>query len=112
MDKIITSEFGFGSQEPTRNEKVAVGTTSKVISETRTGGNIKRRNITVRNTSPNAVDIITVNLGFSPAVAEAGIVLRQNESFSDSSETGYECYQGVITAICDTANGQLSIFER
>lgn len=105
-------DFNYGNQEPTRNETIDVGTTSTIVSETRTGGKIKRRNITIRNISTNAADIITINLGYSNAVANAGIVLRQNESFTDSSETGYECYQGVISGICATANGKLAIYER
>jgi hypothetical protein len=99
------------SQEPTRNEKVLVGTSSTIISFARQGLQ-PRKNIIIRNISTNALDIITINLGFNQAVADAGVVLKQNESFSDSSETGYDCYQGVISAICDTANGVLAIYER
>ena len=111
VTKLVDNNILGFAQEPTRNEKVSVSTTSKVVSEARNLQN-KRKNIIIRNTSPNATDIITVTLGYSQSVAEAGIVLKQNESFSDSSETGYECYQGVITSICATATGQLSIYER
>lgn len=98
-------------QEPTRNDAVAVGTSSVVISSARQAG-APRKNIVIRNTSANAADIITVNFGATTATANAGIILKQNETATDSSETGYECYQGVITAICATANGTLAIFER
>jgi len=98
-------------QRATRNEKVLVSTSSKVISEARNIHN-PREVIAVRNISDNAADIITVNLGFNVAVADNGIVLRQNESFTDNTETGYQAHQGGITAICATANGKLSIFER
>jgi hypothetical protein len=106
----MNEEFGF-SQEPTRNEEVAVGTSNTIVSENRLLQQ-PRKNITIRNTSSNAADIITVNLGYNEAAAGAGIVLKQNESFTDSSETGYKCYQGVITAICATANGKLAVYER
>jgi hypothetical protein len=99
------------SQEPTRNERVLVGNTSIVISERRPQQS-PRKTIVVRNISPNETDIITVNLGYEQAVAENGILLKRNESFTDSSETGYLAFQGSITAICATANGVLAIYER
>ena len=98
-------------QEPSRNEQVSVGTSNTTIADSR--NELKPRvAIVVRNTSSAAADIITVNLGFNQATSGAGIVLQQNESFTDSSETGYQAWQGVITAICATANGTLAIFER
>jgi len=98
-------------QEPTRNEQIAVSTTSKVVSEARNQLN-ERKVIVLRNTSDNDADIITINLGFNEATSNNGIVLKRNEAFTDSSETGYKAYQGAITGICATANGKLSIFER
>jgi hypothetical protein len=72
-----------------------------------------RRTILVRNSSVNVNEIITVHLGNAPAVAGAGIVLKPEGSFSDSTSEGYECFQGVITAICAVAGpGSLSIMER
>lgn len=98
-------------QTPSRNEEITVSTTNKTIADAR--NELKPRvAIVVRNTSASSADVITVNMGFNTAVAGAGIVLQQNESFTDSSETGYQCWQGVITAICATANGKLAIFER
>lgn len=108
----MTDTGTFGNlQPPSRNETVAVGTSSTVISEFRNEQN-KRKVIVIRNISADPADIITINFGPQAAVANAGIVLRQYESTSDSSETGYECYQGTITAICATANGSLAIMER
>jgi len=98
-------------QESTRNEEVSVGTSSLKLSDARNGVN-PRKAIVIRNTSAAAADVITVNLGYTPATAGAGIVLKQNEAFSDSSETGYESYQGVITIICATATGKVAIYER
>lgn len=98
-------------QESTRNEEVLVTATSKTLSEARNELN-PRKSIIIRNTSAAAADVITVNLGYTPATAGAGIILKQNEAFSDSSENGYESYQGVITIICATANGKVAIYER
>jgi len=97
--------------EPTRNETVSVGTSSTVISQARNGLN-RRKVLLVRNISSAAADIITVTPQFGQAVANAGIVLQPGESYSDSEETGYSPFQGMITAICATANGSLSIHER
>jgi len=99
-------------QEPTRNEIVAVGTTAVEVARARQTELMPRKTIVIRNNSAAATSIITINLGLSVAVANAGIVLRQYESFSDSTESGYQAFQGTITAICADANGSLSIFER
>jgi len=98
-------------QEPTRNEQIDITTTSSVVSEARNDLNV-RKVIVLRNTSTNAADIITVNMGFNEATSKNGIILNMGEAFTDTSETGYQAYQGVITAICETANGKLSVYER
>lgn len=103
-------EIGY-LQEPTRNDSVAVGTTSINIAPSRQGG-LPRKTIAIRNISPNAVDIITINFGLAQAVANAGVVLKQNEVTTDSDAGDYKTYQGVITAVCATANGLLAIYER
>jgi len=102
--------IGF-AQESARNETITVGTSNTILSDVRNLQNL-RKNILLRNTSTSATAVITLNLGYNQAVAGAGIVLKQNESFSDSSETGYEAYQGVITGICNEAGGKLAIYER
>lgn len=96
---------------PTRNATVTVGTTSTVIGEPNTDQNPKSTRV-FRNTSDADTKIITIHMGEGAAVANEGIVLRRNESFADTSETGYKCWQGRISAICAVAGGQLSVFER
>lgn len=98
-------------QEPTRNESVSVGTSSVVVSTARQGGE-ERKALVIRNSSPNAADIITLNLGANQATAGAGIILRQNDTYTESTDGGFRCWQGTITGICATANGTLSVFER
>jgi hypothetical protein len=97
--------------EPSRNVSISVGTSSTIIADIRPSA-IPRRDILVRNISSSAADIISVALGTTQAVANTGIVLRQNESFSFSSETGNPSPQCQFSAICATANGTVSIFER
>jgi len=108
----MSIEYGYGSQsEPIRNETVLVGVTSKVICEQRNQLN-KRKVLTIRNISAAAADIITISYGYSAAVADNGIVLRQYESFTDSNDGQYEVYQDQVSAICATANGKIAIMER
>lgn len=104
----------FGPYEPTRNEQVLVGVTSAVISESRSlSPQNKRKVILIRNTSPNTVDIIYVWFSSSGvAASNSGIRLLQGESVVDSSDSGYDCFQDKITAICATANGTVSVYER
>lgn len=99
------------AQDPARNDSVNVGTNNTLLCDARNQDQ-PRKVVVIRNISPNPVDIITVNLGLSTAQNNKGIVLKQNESFSDSSEAGYQCFQGTINAICETANGVVSILER
>jgi len=98
-------------QEATRNETVDVIASSGVVSEARNEHNF-RKDLILRNTSPTIADIISLNIGFAIATAGEGVILRKDESISFSSETGYQCPNNVISAVCTTANGKLSIFER
>jgi len=98
-----------GGQESTRNDKVTVGTSNTIVSASRNGAN-PRKAIILRNTHPTAT--ITINFGYQQAESGTGMVLNPKESITDSSETGYECYQGVITAISTEANGTLAVYER
>lgn len=98
-------------EEPTRNDSLAIPASNTLVAESRNQDN-PRKALVVRNISPNAADTISITLGFNVAVANKGIVLRQYESFTDATDSGYQCWQGAITAICATANGLLSIFER
>jgi len=97
--------------EPVRNEILAVGVTAVQVSEQRLSVQ-KRKVFFVRNTSDDPSKIITVTYGGLTNVANQGFVLRQNESFTDSTSEGYECFQGVVTAICAAADGQLTVVER
>jgi len=94
-----------------RNENLAVTATSRQIADDMSGRG-GRVSIVIRNTSPNAADVITVSLGQQAAVATAGIVLRQGEVWYDSNDSGYLAFQNQIEAVCATANGTLALMER
>jgi len=98
--------------EATRNEAVTVAATSTRIADQR-NAKLPRKVLHIRNISSDAAAVITVVFGFSPAVATYGIVLAQNEAITDTSEVGYDCWQGAITAIVTgAASGTVAIFER
>jgi len=107
----MAGDYLEGIQEATRNEQVSVNTSSSVVCESRNKIN-PRKAIIIRNTSDDSADKITLNIGYNEATSNNGIVLGKDESWGDNSETGYNCHQGAITAICATANGKLSIYER
>lgn len=103
----------FGVYEPTRNEQLSITTTASVVSESRVGTGNKRKVILIRNTSPNVTDIIYVWFSSSGvAAANTGIKLQQGESCVDSTDSGYDCFQDKITAICATATGTIAVYER
>lgn len=92
--------------ELTRNEILAVSTSSVIVSPV-----AKRISIYIRNTS-TAGQVITLHEGNGVAVAGAGIVLDPGQTFFDVDGNGYESWKGRITAVASAINGQLSIFER
>jgi len=102
--------MGYNERLQARNDSLTVSTASVIVSSVRPENN-QRKMILVRNISTNAADIISISLGENAAIANKGIVLNPNESFYDVSDNGYVAHQGMINAICATANGVLSITE-
>jgi len=96
---------------PPRNDNVAVIATSNEVLQDSVGRG-GRKAFFFRNTSPNAVDIITLSFGSRAAVANSGVVLRQNDVYAEADDLGFECWQGPVQGICATANGTLAISER
>lgn len=96
-----------------RTENVAIGTSSAQVSTRRDGGADIRRIFSLRNNSPNAIDIITINLGQERAIAGDGaLILLQGQSYSEADSEGFECHKGPINAVCATVNGIIGITER
>jgi len=101
----------FFIQEPSRSDVVAVGTSSTKIMDPQTQQQ-PRRAFSIRNTSPNATDIISLAFGLEQAVAGEGVVLRQYEIWQEWTQENDPCWQGSVTAICATATGTLAIHDR
>jgi len=88
-----------------RNDTVAVGTSTVMISPAR-----PRSEIVITNTS-TAAQKITLSFG-TPSAAGAGVVLTPYSVYFASNTTGFQTWTGEIFAIGDGAAGALSIFER
>jgi hypothetical protein len=69
-----------------------------------------RRALYFHNSS-TAGQVITLNLGLTPAVANAGIVLNPTQSFAWTEDLALACWKGGVTVIADAAAATLSIFE-
>lgn len=101
-----------GLQEETRSENILVSTTSIEVASPRTTES-KRKIIYIRNVSLNAADILSLGFGDRQgAIINTGIQLRQNETYIESIQSGFEPYQGRIQIICATVNGVIALFER
>jgi len=96
--------------ELNRNQTLAVGTASVVVSEQKDNNNSERSSIILINTS-TAGQVITLSID-QEAVAGAGIVLSVGGVWQDSKDGGYKPTQKQIYAISSGAAGQLSIQER
>jgi len=90
-----------------RNAKLTIGTSSVKVADARN----PRKSIILRNASSGG-QIITLNAGELPAVANEGFSMNPGDFLSDSTSEGYVCYQGMYTAIADGAGAILSIMER
>lgn len=100
--------------EPTRNELVPVTTISATLCADVSATAEGRKSFLIRNMSTDATDILTIVMGNQPAVANKGIPLRQFESYGESNDSGFQCWQGQIQIISAAAVGtvQASVFER
>lgn len=95
--------------ENDRNESLAVDTSAVVVSKSKEH-QLKRKGITIINTSSGAQKItLAIN---AEANAGQGIVLSAGGSWSDTEEGGYIPTQKLITAISDIVGGTIAIQER
>jgi len=92
-------------QENLRNDTLAVGTSSVLVSPQR-----KRKEIVITNTS-TAAQNITLTFG-KTAVAGKGVFLLPYSVWYSSQTEGFNVTNDEIYAISSAVAGQLSIFER
>lgn len=91
--------------ENIRNQQLAVGATSVLLSTAR-----NRSELIITNSSTGG-EIITIALG-NEATANAGIVLTPYSVYYASASQGFNVWNGEIYAICSGAGGLVSVFER
>jgi hypothetical protein len=79
---------------------VSVSTTSVQLVPSRLGLH-RRTQLIITNTSPTTVTIVK---GGADAVANIGIRLMQNQTYIESDDGGFRCWQGAIQAIASASS--------
>jgi len=91
MARVVT----FEDIDQSASTAASVGTSSSTVLPTRLG-KPRRTQFVLTNISPTTV---YVSKGEAPAVSGTGVPLQQNQSWSESDDGGFKCYQGAIQAI-------------
>lgn len=84
----------------------SVGTSSTTVLPTRLG-KPRRTQFIITNLSPTTV---YVTKGDAPAVSGTGVPLQQNQSWTESDDGGFKCFQGAVQALGSGAS-TVSIVE-
>jgi len=71
-------------------------------------GKVRRVQLIITNISPTTV---TIAPGDDAAIANQGILLAQNQTYIESDDAAFRCWQGAVQAI-GSANSTLSVTER
>jgi len=71
-------------------------------------GEVRRVQLIITNISPTTV---TIAFGDDAAVANQGILLSQNQTYIESDDVAFRCWQGAIQGIGSAAS-TLSVSER
>jgi hypothetical protein len=100
----MNNDYPFGG-EPTRNELVAVGTSSVMVSPAH-----ERQEIIIVNSSA-AAQVITLSVGMSAGLS-MGIPLQPWGVWYGSANSEFRVTSEAIYAISSAVSGQISIFER
>lgn len=93
------------ASQQSRNSSMSTSMTS---AEAITKYAYKRSQFVITNTSVAAV--VTISKGDVAVVAGAGIVLQPKQSYLESTDSGFECWQGAVQAVSDVA-GTIAIVE-
>lgn len=98
------------ANQKTRNQLVAITTSSSQISSEPTG-ELERTMLIITNTD-TANSATVAMTSDSAATASAGIILGPGASYTESTDSGFTCWDGAIQAIGNTAGLNLAIVER
>lgn len=91
VSKRVDWEDIYGSQPHT----AAVTTSEAELVPSRLG-KTRRTQLIIQNTSPT---VVTITKGDDPAVANVGIRLTQNQTFIESDDAGFLCWQGAVHVV-------------
>jgi hypothetical protein len=83
-----------------QSKTATVTTTSTELTPSRLGLS-RRTQLIVTNTSPTT---LTLYKGASAAVAGRGILLSQNQTYIESDDSGFKCWQGAIWAVASASS--------
>lgn len=83
-----------------RNGSASPTTSSSELLTARIGAQ-KRTQLIITNT--HATSVVTIAKGDAAAVAGQGIVLQPKQAYVESTDGGYECWQGAVQIIADAA---------
>lgn len=90
-----------------RNVAITVDATSLQVADVNYG----RKVLYMRNSSTGG-QLISITMGTTAAILNAGITLSTGQNFADSNSEGYTVWTGQVQAISSAAGGILSLFER
>lgn len=103
MGSIVTIDDINGSNPRT----VSVNVTSVELTPSRLAKN-RRKQLIVTNLTAGVT--VTITKGDGDAVANNGIVLSQNQSYIEATDSGFACYQGPYQVVASGA-GTVAISE-
>lgn len=96
-------------QQATKNTSVSVSTSSAEALQNRADQADTRRTMFSITALTGSVTV-TVAKGDVPAVANQGIVLTQNQTYLESNDAGFPCWQGAVQVIA-SGSGTIAVSE-
>lgn len=93
--------------QQTANIAVSLTTASSRVLASRDGTGMKRTQFIITNLSATTV---TIAKGENSATANQGIILSQGQAYIESTDGGFECWQGEIQGVGSAAS-TLSVVE-
>lgn len=86
---------------------VSVTTSDTVVLPSRLG-KPRRTVLVITNLSPTT---IYLSKGDAAAVSGTGIALQQNQTWSESDDGGFDCFQGAIHALGSSGTSSVAVME-
>jgi len=91
-----------------RNDSAIIGTTSVQVFPERKQIGQRRVGFSIVNSGST---IVTISKGIAPAISLKGIPLSAGQVYSESNSSDFQCWQGPIQFVSDSAGGLIAITE-